>query len=299
MDNTEREERITDTKARFIVRDFVLETLRKETNDPSEFKELSESEIRKIITRHAFDARFSLGDRLLIIEEVQRTAKSYGAFDCNLFLYNQLFLTIINDAKWHSQITSFGCRTWSDVRYFTRRAITRALLERNFFSREELNSYKSQHEKMVFEWVMDHVREMYPYLTKFFEEREAPTDKAQYCDTVVPPDRMKREAPQFKINLTPITKEEEEMSNITGTQVNNNVVLGRSQNNEPAFKTVSYVYGTPVESLSEAQMIGAIKEVEKEIENLKTVKTKSSKIAAKIKELEAMLASIVTALDGK
>lgn len=297
MDNTEREERITDTKARFIVRDFVLETLRKEANDPSEFKELSESKIRKIITRHAFDARFSLGDRLSIINEVQRTAKDYGAFDCDSFLYNRLFLTIINDAKWHSQINSDHCRTRSDVRHFTRSAITRALMAGDFLSREEANSYKSRHEEMVLEWVVGHVREMHP--TKFFEERDAPTDKAQYCDTVVPPDRMKREAPQFKINLTPITKEEEEMSNITGAQVNNNVVLGRSQNYEPAFKTVSYVYGTPVESLSEAQMIGAIKEVEKEIENLKTVKTKSTKIAAKIKELEAMLASIVTALDGK
>lgn len=296
MDHTKCEERITDTKARFIVRDFVLETLRKEANDPSEFKELSGAKIRKLIARHAFEPHLPLEDRLSIINEVQRTAKSYGAFDCNSFLYNQLFLTIINDAKWHSQINSDHCRTRSDVRHFTRNAIMRALMARDFLSREEANSYKSQHEEMVLEWVVDHVREMHP--TKFFEERDAPTDKAQYCDTVVPPDRMKREAPQFKINLTPITKEEEEMSNITGAQVNN-VVLGRSQNNEPAFKTISYVYGTPVESLSEAQMIGAIKEVEKEIENLKTVKTKSSKIAAKIKELEAMLASIVTALDGK
>ena len=42
-----------------------------------------------------------------------------------------------------------------------------------------------------------------------------------------------------------------------------------------------------------------IRSVETEIDSLKTVKTPSTKIAAKIAELEDMLAKIVGVLDGK
>lgn len=66
-----------------------------------------------------------------------------------------------------------------------------------------------------------------------------------------------------------------------------------------AFETKTYVFGTDVATMSEEQLIDSIKKVEKEIDNLKQVKTSSKKIESKIATLESMLTSIVTVLDNK
>lgn len=66
-----------------------------------------------------------------------------------------------------------------------------------------------------------------------------------------------------------------------------------------AFVTKSYIYGKDVEQMSEGELISAIRSVEAEIGSLKTVQTPSKKIAAKIEELQDMLAKIVGVLDGK
>lgn len=67
----------------------------------------------------------------------------------------------------------------------------------------------------------------------------------------------------------------------------------------PAFETKHYVFGVDIRNMTEAGLIDAIKRVEVEIADLKAVKTKSSRIAAKVKELEDMLSKIVEALDKK
>lgn len=69
--------------------------------------------------------------------------------------------------------------------------------------------------------------------------------------------------------------------------------------NAPAFETRHLVYGRNVDSLTESELISAIKQVEGEIADLKAVKTKSSRITAKVKELEEMLTKIVEVLDKK
>lgn len=66
-----------------------------------------------------------------------------------------------------------------------------------------------------------------------------------------------------------------------------------------AFQTKHLVFGVSVEHMSEDQLIEAIQKVEGEITNLKGVKTKSTRITAKVKELEEMLAKIVGVLDAK
>lgn len=66
-----------------------------------------------------------------------------------------------------------------------------------------------------------------------------------------------------------------------------------------AFETRHFVYGTDVNQLGESQLIDAIKRLESEIADLKSVKTKSTKLAAKIKDLESMLAKVVEVLDAK
>ena len=66
-----------------------------------------------------------------------------------------------------------------------------------------------------------------------------------------------------------------------------------------AFETVHYVYGTDVATMSDEQLIEAIKQVEGEIAKLDVVETESKKIAAKKTELKDMLAKIVETLDGR
>lgn len=65
------------------------------------------------------------------------------------------------------------------------------------------------------------------------------------------------------------------------------------------IETITYVYGQDVKDMTEAQLIAAIKQVEKEIGLLSDVKSKSKKIAAKIAEYEKTLADIVAVLDAK
>lgn len=65
------------------------------------------------------------------------------------------------------------------------------------------------------------------------------------------------------------------------------------------FETRHYVFGQNINDMTAGQLIEAVKRVENEITDLKSVKTKSTHIAAKIKELEGMLAKIVEQLDSK
>jgi hypothetical protein len=70
-------------------------------------------------------------------------------------------------------------------------------------------------------------------------------------------------------------------------------------NSTTAFETRHYVFGQDVSTLSEGQLVDAIKRIENEIADLKTVKTKSTKIAAKVADLNTMLAKVVEVLDAK
>lgn len=81
----------------------------------------------------------------------------------------------------------------------------------------------------------------------------------------------------------------------------NTIEETRKQNimNQTAFSTKHFVYGQDVSDMTEEQLIEAIKKIEGEIDNLKTVKTKSKKITDKIAALEVMLGSVVLALDSK
>ena len=65
------------------------------------------------------------------------------------------------------------------------------------------------------------------------------------------------------------------------------------------FETVHYVYGTDVATMTDDQLVEAIKQVEAEIAKLDVVKTQSKKIDAKKAELKDMLAKIVETLDGR
>lgn len=70
-------------------------------------------------------------------------------------------------------------------------------------------------------------------------------------------------------------------------------------NNAPKFETKHFVNGTDAKHLSDAELITAIKDIEKEIAQLQEVKTVSKKISAKITELDAARVAIAELLDQR
>lgn len=94
-----------------------------------------------------------------------------------------------------------------------------------------------------------------------------------------------------------IQKENEDMSE-------NSVKVGHSGGylsnpNSPAFETRHFVHGRDVQSMSDNELIEAIRRLETEIADLKTVKTKSKAITKKIEELDGMLSKTVEILDAR
>lgn len=89
------------------------------------------------------------------------------------------------------------------------------------------------------------------------------------------------------INNFPINKDEPTMNPTTA----NSATI--------PFETKHYVYGRLLETMQQNELIDAIKQIEAEIADLKAVKTKSTTIAAKVKELEEMLAKVVGVLDAR
>ena len=67
----------------------------------------------------------------------------------------------------------------------------------------------------------------------------------------------------------------------------------------PAFETRHFVNGRDVSSMSDNELIEAIRRLETEIADLKTVKTKSKAITKKIEELDGMLSKTVEILDAR
>jgi len=64
-------------------------------------------------------------------------------------------------------------------------------------------------------------------------------------------------------------------------------------------ETKHFLNNVEIKTLNDAQLIDAIKTVEKEIDTLEAVKTKSKKITAKVEECKVTLAAIVAHLDAR
>jgi hypothetical protein len=71
-----------------------------------------------------------------------------------------------------------------------------------------------------------------------------------------------------------------------------------SSNASIPFQSVNYVYGQDVKALEPKDLINSIKRVEKEIADLKTVQTSSTKITSMIEGLTTMKDQMVAALDA-
>ena len=69
--------------------------------------------------------------------------------------------------------------------------------------------------------------------------------------------------------------------------------------NQIIIANKTYINNVDVTTMSDDQLIDAIKKVEKEIEDLGSVKTKSKKIEAKVSEANETLNTLVTLLDAR
>ena len=71
-----------------------------------------------------------------------------------------------------------------------------------------------------------------------------------------------------------------------------------SNKNEPLTE-MNLIFGQDATTLSDDELIEAIRKVENQITSLESIKTKSSKIAARVEALKEQLEKIVTILDGR
>lgn len=67
----------------------------------------------------------------------------------------------------------------------------------------------------------------------------------------------------------------------------------------PVFQTKHFVYGSDIKTMTDTDLITAIKNVEKEIDNLRAVKSESKKITQKIDELDKQRLAIIEQLDAR
>lgn len=73
----------------------------------------------------------------------------------------------------------------------------------------------------------------------------------------------------------------------------------KTVSNQITIQNKTFINGVDVAGMSDEQLIDAIKKVEKEVEELNSVKTKSKKITAKVEQAQATLAQLVELLDGR
>jgi hypothetical protein len=69
--------------------------------------------------------------------------------------------------------------------------------------------------------------------------------------------------------------------------------------NTTAFETKHFIFGQEASTMTDEQLIEAIKKIEKEISELGSIKSSSKNVNSKVAKLENMLAAVVIYLDSK
>lgn len=218
---------------------------------------------------------------------VRRTKQLYEETTMQPFLdkyqrehmYNQYVLTIINDGTWYRE--AYPC--WKNNNFDGFRNHTLAFITK---TRQDLrHSVRSTDEtRFIVLSCWDHL--IQSNLNRLMTIHDIP--EQSYINT------FERWIHQVKCEAAfgtqPISKPESLSETLEDTQMNSTAT---------AFETKHFVFGSDISTLSSNQLIDAIKKVEAEIADLKSVKTKSKHITERVKELEDMLGKIVEALDAK
>ena len=68
---------------------------------------------------------------------------------------------------------------------------------------------------------------------------------------------------------------------------------------KPAVESRTFIFGLPSESISDEAIFSTVATLEAEIDQLKDIKTKSTKIASNIHDLEVQVEALITFVDGR
>lgn len=178
-------------------------------------------------------------------------------------------LTIANEGQWYSDV----CVAIEEGRFVKFHHRTKEWIDR--IQRDRRESLNTSDRALVY----------LALWRQYGGKTSAVRDWAEKDDTAIHKSMrhlLDSQAPQPD-QTNPITEEEVPMS----------------INTKIAFQTRHYVYGTDVEQMTEEQLIHAIKQLEAEIADLKSVNTSSTRIQKRIEELKSMLTSVVGVLDAR
>lgn len=204
----------------------------------------------------------------------------------NVFEEHQLFIPTINDSRFATTLRDH-CN--NDLTASFRNAARCAI---KIIARENKLSLHGVdiHEVTEVLWAY--------YENQLKEERTA-RDKAVYAAEGfdVKLSQAEREISNWKQHADRVCRATDDIvdaMNSTLTQPKESPIMAT-----PTFTTITYVSGKPLSELTNEDLINAIKACEKEIESLREVKRTSTKVAAKIAELDSTADKIRDALDGR
>lgn len=201
------------------------------------------------------------------------------------YLYDQYFLAITNDGGWYAIVAPKI--TAGDAGYFLQQ--TRQII--GAIATERGDTAGPRHRAWLYLQLWDYYNGDIDCLynasnepTRELYRRLRPATQAQPGKpTLRISDGLRASLHQELQLTTPSAPEEQPMNTASDT----------------AFVTRHYVYGKDVEAMTQAELISAIQRIEGEVNNLSSVKAKSTKIADTIAELNVMRGQVVTILDSK
>lgn len=208
----------------------------------------------------------------------------------NTFEEHQLFIPIINDGRFAVNL--------ADQCHHGRRVIfNRYVLEAVHKIRVENNLSISVSNRETVQ------QELWEYYKRREDEEraaiQAARDNAVYAAEGfdAKPNQAERELSDWKQSINRTVRATDDVVNAlnhTHTQPKESPIMAT-----PTFVTITYVSGKPLNELTNDDLINAIKACEKEIESLREVKRTSTKVAAKIAELDSTADKIRDALDAR
>lgn len=207
----------------------------------------------------------------------------------NAFEEHQLFIPIINDSRFAIHLRNYCDKNVANDFVRQARHSIRIIARENDLSLHDADI----HEVTEVLWAY--------YENQLKEERTARNNAVYAAEGFAPRlSRAERELSSWKqtVNRT-VRVTDELIDKLNATHASQQLPKESPIMATPTFATITYVSGKPLNELTNEDLIAAIKACEKEIESLREVKRTSTKVAAKIAELDNTADKIRDALDAR
>jgi len=193
------------------------------------------------------------------------------------YCYDQYYLAIVNDGAWYRELRNC-LDDGVSFQMFTKKVDYMAEVIRRKHHLEDCNTHHKVYIRlMVLEYMLDK-----PMIKAKFGNDDIFCTHISFCHQedmgwLV---RDVLDAPATQPTTQPETTQENTMASIE-------------------IKNITFINNTDVTTLTDEQLIDAIKKLEAEIADLQAVKTNSTKIKDKIGTLQDTLAKVVAILDAR